>query len=336
MMGRTLARELLDSETMDSSAWFAHGRSRWWGALAGVVFALFDVYLLTLLGLRFDLAGRDVIWLAWIWFGSSFAILGWLVAAQIESRRRERNAARIIREQAEAIQATRARLAQNEKLAALGQLAAAIAHEVRNPLAVIRSSAQNLSESASRDEEAARACSFIIAEIDRLARVVNSLLAFARPVRVEARAVAPAELVERAALLAGDDLEAHRIRFRREIAPGLPAVNADPDLLCQVLLGLLANATTAAGEAGEVALEARTIDGDVELAVADSGPGVPAELRGRIFDAFFTTRPKGVGLGLAVAREIVTAHGGRIDVGERPGGGARFAVRLPVAAGAPA
>ena len=79
-------------------------------------------------------------------------------------------------------------------------------------------------------------------------------------------------------------------------------------------------------------LGARAADGVVELAVADSGPGVPADLRGRIFEPFFTTRPRGTGLGLAVARQIVEAHGGRIDVGEDTGGGARFTVRLPVAA----
>ena len=315
---------------------FGHGRSRWWGALAGLVLAIGDVYLIQLVGVRFEVDGRSVAWFVTLWFGSSFAILGWLVAAQIESRRREKRAGEIIREQSEAIQTARARLAQNEKLAALGQLAAAIAHEVRNPLAVIRSSAQNLAESAAQDEGATRACSFIIAEIDRLARVVNSLLAFARPVRVDARSVAPAELVERALLLAGDDLESHAIRVRRAVSPDLPAIQADPDLLCQVLLGLLSNAVVAAGDAGQVDLEARVVDGGVELAVGDSGPGVPAELRGRIFDAFFTTRPRGVGLGLAVAREIVTAHGGRIDVGDRPGGGARFAVRLPAALGAAA
>jgi two-component system NtrC family sensor kinase len=99
-----------------------------------------------------------------------------------------------------------------------------------------------------------------------------------------------------------------------------------------VLLGLLANAAAAAPSGGEVGLAAAASDGAVELAVADSGPGVPPELRARIFEPFFTTRPRGTGLGLAVARQIVEAHGGRIEVGERAGGGARFTVRLPAAA----
>src|SRR5438128_822173 len=115
-------------------------------------------------------------------------------------------------------------------------------------------------------------------------------------------------------------------------AASLPAVHADADLICQVVLGLLANAVEAVPAGAEVTLEAQASAGGVEIAVADSGPGVPAELRARVFEPFFTTRPRGTGLGLAVARQIVEAHGGRIEVGERTGGGARFTLRLPAAA----
>jgi signal transduction histidine kinase len=138
-------------------------------------------------------------------------------------------------------------------------------------------------------------------------------------------------LLERAATLAREDIDGRAVRLLREEPGELPALRADPDLLCQVLLGLLANAAEAAGSGGQISLEARAADGIVELGVADSGPGVPPDLRERIFEPFFTTRPRGTGLGLAVARQIVEAHGGRIVVGERPGGGARFTIRLPSA-----
>ena len=102
-----------------------------------------------------------------------------------------------------------------------------------------------------------------------------------------------------------------------------------------MLLGLLANAVEAAPAGGEVGLAARAADArTVEIDVADCGPGVPPELRERVFEPFFTTRPRGTGLGLAVARQIVEAHGGTIAVGDRAGGGARFTLRLPTGRGA--
>jgi len=308
-------------------------RARWWGAAAGIVLAVADTLTITALGVRFELNGHPAGALVTAWFGSSWTLLGFLIGYVVEGRRRDRRQAETIRAQTEAIAATRARLAESEKLAALGQLAAAVAHEVRSPLAVIRSAAQGLAESLPRDdEEARRAYSFITAEIDRLGNVVNSLLAFTRPLRVEARPVSVHQLFDRALLLAREELDGKALRVRRDEPAALPEVRADGDLICQVLLGLLANAAAAAPSGGEVALAATAADGAVEIAVADSGPGVPAELRARIFEPFFTTRPHGTGLGLAVARHIVEAHGGRIEVGERTGGGARFTLRLPAAA----
>jgi two-component system sensor histidine kinase HydH len=308
---------------------------RWWGAAAGALLGLVDTATLAALGTHFDLNGRNVTWLVAVFFASSFALLGWLIGQAIEARRRERAASAVIRTQVEEIAAARARLAQRERLAALGQLAATIAHEVRNPLAVIRSAAQDLAETAgTADADARRACSFITAEIDRLGSVIGSLLAFARPLHVDPRPVRVPDLFDRALLLARDDLAAKRLRVDRHEASALPAVQADADLLCQVLLGLLANAADAVPAGGTVALEAWAADGRVELVVADSGPGVPAELCERVFEPFFTTRPRGTGLGLAVARQIVEAHGGEIVAGNRPEGGARFTVRLPTAAAA--
>jgi signal transduction histidine kinase len=305
----------------------------WWGAAIGVLVALVDTATMAALGVSFQMNGRDVTPLVGAFFGSSLAISGYLVGHVIEGRRRDRRAAEVIRTQIEAINAARARLAQHEKLAALGQLAASIAHEVRNPLAVIRSAAQGIAEGLPpADDEAQRACSFITTEIDRLSSVITSLLTLARPPQLAPRAVPVTDLLDRAVLLAREELDAKQVRVHRAQPADLPAVRADPDLLCQVLLGFLANAAEAVPPGGEVTVEARAADGTVELAVGDTGPGVPRELRERIFEPFFTTRTDGVGLGLAVARQIVELHGGRIEVGERAGGGARFAVRLPAAA----
>jgi two-component system sensor histidine kinase HydH len=314
------------TETNASRPW------RWWGAAAGVVFAAADTTMLAWFGVDFALNGRDVTVLVAAYFASSFAIFGGLIGYVVEARARDRRAAAVIRSQLEAIGAARVRLAQSEKLAALGQLAAAIAHEVRTPLAVIRSAAQGLGESiAADDDEGARASSFITAEIDRLGNVIQSLLAFARPLQLRPADVATDELLDGVELLARDDCAARGVRLRRGAARGLPHVDADADLLTQVLLGLVTNAADAIAGAGEVVLDGAARDGSVELAVADSGPGVPPALRDRIFEPFFTTRSRGVGLGLAVARQIVEAHGGTIAVDAGAEGGARFVVRLPLA-----
>jgi two-component system sensor histidine kinase HydH len=307
---------------------------RWWGLLAGLAIGVVDTATMAALGVRIATwRGVDASLAVAGYFSVTFGLLGFLLGYAIEGRRRDRCAAAVIQAQTEAIAAVRARLVQGEKLAALGQLATAIAHEVRNPLAVIRSAAQGIGETLPpAPDGTVRACSFITAEIDRLSGVIGALLAFARPLRIHCRPVPVHELVDRALELASDDLAARQIRVRRAAAADLPPVAADADLICQVLLGLLANAAEAVPPGGSVTVEARPVGGGVELAVADSGPGVPVELRARIFEPFFTTRPHGTGLGLAVARQIVEAHGGRIDVAEGVGGGARFAVRLPVAA----
>jgi signal transduction histidine kinase len=272
------------------------------------------------------MGGRDVTALVFVWFGLSFALLGFLLGGVVDAGRREREATA-------ALDAARSRVAQSEKLAALGQLAAAIAHEVRNPLAVVRSAAQGLGETLpAGDVEGHRAASFIVAEVDRLGSVVSSLLAFARPLQLQTRPTDIADVVTRAVTLAGGELAAKRLRLARDDATVLPVVHADGDLVCQVLVGLLSNAVEATPPGGEIVVRTHAANGGVELAVGDGGAGIAPELRARVFEPFFTTRPNGTGLGLAVARQIVEAHGGRIDVGDLPGGGACFTVRLPAVA----
>jgi signal transduction histidine kinase len=307
-------------------------RYRWWGLAGGILWAVTDTLIAVALGISFEVNGRDATLLTGIFFGSSIALLGWLVGYALDARQRDRAAAAIIQEQTVALATTRARLAQSEKLAALGQLATAIAHEVRNPLAVMRSAAQGLLEGPGPvDAELRQASSFMIAEIDRLHSVVTSLLAFARPVQLRRRPVDVPELLARTEQLAREEVGRTAVRLTVRPVAGHPVLFGDPDLLCQVLLGLVSNAAEAVGGGGDVVLEAEPRADAVELVVADSGPGVAPELRAQIFEPFFTTRPKGTGLGLAVARQIVEVHEGTISVQDRPGGGARFVVRLPVA-----
>ena len=305
-------------------------RLRFWGGTLGILTAIADTAGLKWLGTSFAINGRDVTMFTAAWFGFSFAILGYLLGDAIDGRRREHRAAGLIRTQMETINESRAKLVQNEKLAALGQLAAAIAHEVRNPLAVIRSAAQNLADTLPGDNaEARRACAFITAESDRLGNLINSLLAFARPVQIAPERIPINLLFDRALSLAAELQPDKHVAVRCALCAELATISVDPELMSQVFVDLVANAIDAVPSYGEVTLEAHSRGANVELAVADSGPGVAPELRNRIFEPFFTTRAEGIGLGLAIARQIVEAHGGSIELGNSDSGGARFIVILP-------
>ncbi len=304
-------------------------RWRHWGVAAGLISGVADVLGFRALGVPFVVADHDITWFVAAYFAVSFAVLGYLIGYLIEQRRREREMAALVRRQIETLGALRERLAQSEKLAALGQLAASIAHEVRNPLGVIRSAAQSIDEGladrASADER--DACRFITAEIDRLNTVITSLLAFARPLVVDTRPTPVAELVTRALQLAERDLERKRIRVQR--SDRSETVRADPDLATQMLVDLLANACDASPEGGAISVATRSRDGLVEIDVADEGPGVPDDVRERIFEPFFSTRAEGTGLGLAVARQIARAHGGDVRVATSAArSGARFVLTL--------
>jgi signal transduction histidine kinase len=302
----------------------------WWGGALGAAIALADALILKWLGVNLTSHGHDVMWPVVAWFGVWFAVLGFMLGKTLDDRQRARTSADLIRAQMTELAASRERLLQSEKLAALGTLAAAIAHEVRNPLAVIRSAAQSLAEAApSEAAETLRSCRFMMEEADRLASLVNALLAFARPARLAAQAVAAAELFDRALLLARGPIESRQVRVERREPPMSAVASADPNLIAQVLAGLLTNAAQATPIGGEVKIECRAEDSTVELAVEDSGPGVPAALHDRIFEPFFTTRASGIGLGLAIARQITEAHGGSIRLGQGSSGGARFSVILP-------
>jgi signal transduction histidine kinase len=301
--------------------------ARWIGLFAGVALAVVDTYAARALGVTFEIGGRDASMAVLVYLAASFAAFGFMVGYLLELRRRERAASALVTSQMATLRDLQERLAQNEKLASLGQLASVIAHEVRNPLAVIRSSVQNLEEGLAEDDmESRQSCAFVTEEIDRLSRVTSTLLGFARPLQLDAERVAPEELFRRVRLLSTRLLEGRNVCLECDLAGELPWVEVDPDLACQVLLGLLGNAAEVTPAGGTVRLEARARNDSVEIAVCDAGPGVPEGLRARIFEPFFTTRDEGTGLGLAVAKQIVEAHGSRIEVEDVPGGGARFAM----------
>ena len=310
-------------------------RLGWWGLGLGIATGVADVALGLWLGMDFRIAGRDATIPVAAFLAAGYAALGFAVGYLFDARARAQRDAATIREQMRALEESQRRAAQNEKLAALGRLAAGVAHEVRNPLGVIRASAAMVQESFEPGEEPYRACRFICEETDRLNGLITALLGFARPTEPRLQTLSIEKVLDRALQLGAGELERRRLDVERRVAPGLPELVADPDLLAQMVLGLLTNAAEAVGEDGRIELRVEPRGEALLLDVADSGPGVSLEDAERVFEPFFTTKDTGTGLGLAMTARIVETHAGQIQVvhgaGAGPGGdGACFRVVLPV------
>jgi len=238
-------------------------------------------------------------------------------------------------------------LQQRQRLESVGVLAAGVAHEVNNPLAYVRANLAHLEQlaalapklqngpqpAASELLEMGDVVAESVEGLDRIARIVEDLLHFARPPLERRSPVSLSRVAEEALRLAALH-QGSPVRVEAVLAPALPAVEASEDRLVQVALNLLLNARQALGarEGGWIRVETGAEAGRVTLRVRDNGPGVPAELRERIFDPFFTTRPpgEGTGLGLAIAFDIVREHDGSLELEPQAGGGACFALRLPL------
>lgn len=216
-----------------------------------------------------------------------------------------------------------------ERLAALGRLAAALAHEIRNPLGSISGSVQLVRDSASTDEEDRRLLGIVLREVDRLNDLVNTMLQVSRPPSPERAYAALVALTSEVVEVARRDHRSANI----ELAVRCPAHEVyaaiDGDQIRQVVWNLLSNALTHAPRNSLVQIDVREEDARVVWTIEDEGPGVPAEARGHLFDMFYSKRPHGVGLGLALVDQIVRAHDGEVRVVSPPGQGAKFEVRLP-------
>jgi signal transduction histidine kinase len=248
------------------------------------------------------------------------------------------------RELAEALAETNRQLAQvqeekrrSERLAALGQLSAGLAHELRNPLAVIKGSAEMLNHRISAaDALHTELAGNISSEVNRLNTIVTRFLNFARPSELHLRAEPIPPVIDRALKSVRDRWPDSGIRVDRQYAESLPALSIDTDLCEQVFTNLFLNAYEAMeNEEGtlRVAVAPANSDGreGVEIEIADTGPGIPAELVSQIFNPFFTTKKNGVGLGLSIVSKIIDDHRGWIRVCPDPSKGACFRVFLPAA-----
>jgi signal transduction histidine kinase len=208
-----------------------------------------------------------------------------------------------------------------------------VAHEVRTPLSVMRSSAQMLAKPAAAGQaDNAELVETIVAEVDRVERVVTGLIELARPLEQRPEPTRLGDLLARASRFAGAEAERQGVRITCDFSAGERRALCDPEQMYQVALNLVVNALQVLPPGGRISLRTFADGADVAgFEVGDDGPGLPGELRDRIFQPFVTGREGGTGLGLAFVERIVKAHRGNISVRSEPGRGTVFTVKLPVA-----
>jgi signal transduction histidine kinase len=224
------------------------------------------------------------------------------------------------------------RLQQAERLAAAGELAAGVAHEIRNPLAAIVTATTLLAGEGLTDEEHANTLHAVRVEARRLNRILSEFLLFARPRAPQRRPGEIAEVVDRvASLIREDRARAADVELDVRLDPAVPPFPFDADQMTQVLWNVALNGVEAMEGRGRLRLDVKRVSGDVLISVADTGHGMPSEDRGRVFDPFYSLKPAGSGLGLTIAQRIVAAHGGRIELDSTPGRGTRVTIALPLA-----
>jgi two-component system sensor histidine kinase HydH len=228
-----------------------------------------------------------------------------------------------------AVKALQQRVERTERLAALGRLAAGVAHEIRNPLGAIRGLVQYFQATWKDNPEQRAYLDVIVREVDRLNRVVSDLVELARPREPQRAPHDVLEVVRHAVTLLEPDARAKGVQIAADLDGPLPALLIDRDMLLQALLNILLNAIEAMQAGGRLQIRVTEQPQWVAVAVQDTGCGIAPEHVERLFDPFFTTKPQGTGLGLAIAHSVVQAHDGEIAVASTPGLGTTVTIQLP-------
>jgi len=263
------------------------------------------------------------------------AVAGNLVNVLAEALRAQsanyRRAAEEVADANRQLRAAEAAVRRSERLAALGQLSAGLAHELRNPLGTMKASAEMLMRNVGSENETAReVAGFISCEVDRTNSLVTRFLEFARPLKPRVATADVTEILDRAVTLVERDAPQYHVTVYKNYSPDLAPFPLDAELMERVFYNLLVNAAQASPEGGAITVKTRAADGMAEVSVIDRGKGIEKKDMEEIFNPFFTTKPEGSGLGLAIVSKIVDEHGGRIAVESEPGKGSVFRVYLPL------
>jgi signal transduction histidine kinase len=222
------------------------------------------------------------------------------------------------------------RVLQSERLAAVGNTVAHIAHEIKNPLLIIGGFARQLLKAPGFDDQARRKLSIIAEEVSHLEEMVAEMRDFVRRPPTQKRPGQIMAVVEEALELFQDTFRERHIQVRRVEETPLPSVAFDPKQVHQVLINLFKNSLEAMPAGGEITITSRVREDKVEISVTDTGVGMPPEVAGNIFQPYFTTKEKGTGLGLAICQNIMAEHGGCLFADSAPGRGATFTIQLPL------
>lgn len=228
------------------------------------------------------------------------------------------------------IRALELEIKQKEKLAAVGILAAGVAHEVRNPLSSIKGYATYFSSLFDRQSDNKKAANIMAEEVDRVNRVISELLEFARPIQLELNKTRIFELVDKALRLIKYEADPADIKIISSVEPNLPEVEVDKDRLTQVLLNIFINAIQAMPSGGTLSLNVKTMENRLQFEISDTGRGISAEDQANIFNPYFTTKKRGTGLGLAIAFKIIESHGGTITIESLKNKGTTFVISIPL------
>jgi signal transduction histidine kinase len=220
-------------------------------------------------------------------------------------------------------------VARAEQLAAVGQLAAGVGHEIRNPLTSIKMLVQAAIEDPDQSQLTLEDLKVIEGEIRRMERSLKTFLEFARPPKPERRPVDVMEIIGAVVGLVRGRAEKQRVTTRVEGPTGPVMLTADPGQLHQVLVNIILNSLDSMPGGGTVNLKVQATPQEVSVEITDSGPGIPRDVMSRLFQPFVSTKETGLGLGLVISRRIIEEHGGTIEAANAIGGGATFQIRLP-------
>jgi two-component system sensor histidine kinase HydH len=229
----------------------------------------------------------------------------------------------------ERLRAVEAELRTRERLSALGEAAVVIAHEVRNPLGIIKTSSELIRSRANLEPEEKRIMGYVIDEVNRIERLVHDFLDFAHPKPPSLAPIRLRQIVDRIADVVGPEFKRRGINFEVSDNDVDIDVRGDADQIYQACLNVVLNAMDALDNGGTIRAQIRSVGREIVLTIKDNGPGIPSELTDRIFNPFFTTKAKGTGLGLAKVQSVMDAHHGRVIYSTPEGGGAEFWLIFP-------